>query len=118
LFLKFNEYVFLTLYKTNMNKLKQRWGLTSNWQILAIILAFSVNGSFATWIAKPITEFIGISAENDGWLFWVIRIPLIFVVYQTTLPITGWVFGQFKFFWNMEKKMLRRMGFKNLFPEE
>ena len=47
-----------------MKKLKQKWGLTSNWQVLAIILVFSINGSFATWIAKPVTEFFGLSAET------------------------------------------------------
>ncbi|MCF6280535.1 MAG: diacylglyceryl transferase [Flavobacteriaceae bacterium] len=100
-----------------MNNLKERWNIKSNWQIVAIFLVFSINGSFATWVAKPLTEFIGISFKTHGWLFWVIRIPLIFVVYQITLPLSGWLFGQFKFFWNMEKKMLKRVGFKRLFPE-
>ena len=100
-----------------MDKLKKRWGITSNWQILAILLAFSVNGSFAAWVAKPITEFIGISAEVHGWVFWMIRIPLIFIMYQITLPLSGWIFGQFKFFWNMEKKMLIRMGLGFLINE-
>ena len=36
--------------------------------------------------------------------------------YQITLPFVGLCFGQFKFFWNFfTKKMLKRMGFKNLF---
>jgi hypothetical protein len=43
---------------------------------------------------------------------------LIFVVYQTTLPIVGWCLGQFKFFWAMEKNMLKRMGFKRFFKDE
>ncbi len=101
-----------------MEKLKQRWGLKSNWAFAAIILAFSINGSFATWVAKPITEFIGITSEANGWVYWLIRIPLIFIIYQITLPLSGWLFGQFEFFWNMEKKMLKRMGFKRFFSEE
>lgn len=101
-----------------MEKLKQRWGLKSNWAFLAIILAFSLNGSFATWVAKPITELIGISAEHNGWIYWAIRIPLIFVMYQITLPFSGWIFGQFKFFWTMEKKALSRMGLSFLFKGE
>ena len=100
-----------------MSKLKERWGITSNWEVAAILLAFSLNGSFATWVTKPLTEFIGIYSETDGWLYWVIKIPLIFIIYQITLPISGWIFGQFKFFWNMEKKVLRRIGFKRFFPE-
>ena len=100
-----------------MKKLKQKWGLTSNWQILAIILVFSINGSFATWVAKPVTEFFGLSAENTKpyILYLTLRILLIFPIYQLTLPLVGWLFGQFKFFWNMEKKMLRRMGLGRFF---
>ncbi|MCF6297814.1 MAG: diacylglyceryl transferase [Flavobacteriaceae bacterium] len=103
-----------------MEKLKQRWGLTSNWQVLAIILVFSINGSFATWVAKPVTEFFGLSSETTKpWiLYLVFRILLIFPIYQLTLPIVGWFFGQFKFFWTFEKKMLRRMGLKRFFPED
>lgn len=101
-----------------MEKLKQRWGLTSNFQVLLIIIVFSINGSFAAWIAKPLTELIGLSTETTSpWLFWPVRIVLVFLVYQTTLPVVGFCFGQFKFFWNFTKKMLSRMGFKRFFKE-
>ena len=40
-----------------MDKLKERWGITSNWGIVAILIAFSINGSFAAWVSKPVTEF-------------------------------------------------------------
>jgi hypothetical protein len=95
-----------------MKKLKERWGITSNWQVFAIIIVFAINGSFATWVAKPVTGFFGLSSETTKpyILYLVFRILLIFPIYQLTLPITGWLFGQFKFFWNMEKKMLQRMG--------
>lgn len=100
-----------------MKKLKQKWGLTSNWQVLAIILVFSINGSFAAWVAKPVTEFFGLSSESTKpyILYLTLRILLIFPIYQITLPLVGWMFGQFKFFWNMEKKMLQRMGLGRLF---
>jgi hypothetical protein len=100
-----------------MKKLKQKWGLTSNWQVLAIILVFSINGSFATWVAKPVTEFFGLSSETTKpyILYLTLRILLIFPIYQITLPLVGWMFGQFKFFWNMEKKMLQRMGLGRFF---
>ena len=101
-----------------MEKLKQRWGIKSNWQIIAILLVFSLNGSFAAWAAIPITEFVGLNSEMNPLLYWSIRIPLIFIVYQITLPLSGWVFGQFKFFWEFEKKMLSRMGFGRFFKKD
>lgn len=93
-----------------MNKLKQRWGLQSNLQVFLIILVFAINGSFATYIAKPLTTFIGLSTETNGWIYWPIRIILLFFVYQITLPIVGFCFGQFNFFWNFSKKTLKHLG--------
>ncbi len=102
-----------------MEKLKQRWGITSNFQVILIIIVFSINGSFAAWVAKPVTELFGLDSETSNpWVFWPVRIILVFIIYQITLPIVGFCFGQFKFFWNFTKKMLRRMGFKRFFKEE
>ena len=101
-----------------MKKLKQRWGLTSNFQVLLIIIVFSINGSFAAFIAGPLTEYIGLAKETTNpWLFWPVRILLIFIIYQFTLPLVGFFFGQFIFFKNFSKKTLSRMGFKFLFKK-
>lgn len=102
-----------------MKKLKKHWDINSNWDVIAILLVFAINGSFATWVAKPITNFIGLSPETiSPWLFWPLRILLIFPIYQLTLPIVGWFFGQFKFFWAFEKKFLGRLGLGFLFKNK
>ncbi len=101
-----------------MEKLKERWGIESNWAIVAILLVFAINGSFSAWVAKPLTEFFGITKETfSPWLYHTIRFLLIFPIYQITLPIVGWLFGQFKFFWNFEKKFLTRLGLGFLFKK-
>ena len=102
-----------------MERLKKRWGLTSNFQVLLIFMVFSINGSFATLIAKPLMKFIGLAHETTNlYIFWPLRILLIFIVYQTTLPLVGFLFGQFNFFWNFEKKMLRRFGLGRFLKNE
>lgn len=96
-----------------MEKLKQRWGIESNWQIIVILVVFAITGSTAAIIGKPILAYLNISSDTVGTFgYWVIRILLLFVVYQIMLVTYGWLFGQFKFFWNFEKKMLRRIGLK------
>lgn len=101
-----------------MEKLKERWGLTSNLQVILVIIVFSINGSFAAWVAKPLMEFLGLSKELvTPWIYYPLRILLIFPIYQLTLPLVGWIFGQFKFFWNFEKKFLRRLGLGFLFKK-
>lgn len=97
-----------------LEKLKQRWCIENNWGVIAIIIVFTINGSFASWVAKPVTALFGLSPETTEpyALYLVLRILMIFPIYQITLPLVGWCFGQFKFFWAFEKKMLRRFGIK------
>ena len=97
-----------------MKKLKEKWGITSNFQLLIICVVFSVTGSIAVWIAKPLLDFIGLDKSAvSPWIFWPTRIAIIFPIYQILIVIIGALFGQFTFFWNFEKKMLTRLGFKH-----
>ena len=101
-----------------MEKLKNRWGISSNIQLVLILIVFAINGSFAAWVADPITAFFNLSTETiSPWIFWPLRILLIFPIYQLTLPLVGFVFGQFKFFWAFEKKFLSRLGLGFLFKD-
>ncbi len=101
-----------------MHKLKHRWGITSNWQIAIIFLVFAVTGSTASYIGKPILNFLNISPETFSiYGYWVLRILLLFIMYQFLLVVFGWLFGQHRFFWNFEKKMLRRLGLKKMINE-
>lgn len=111
LILKITFWLFKFLYK--------KWDVSYRWELIAIFLAFAVTGSTAGKLSDPLMELIGLSRENTiGWLYWPVRIVLIFPIYQILLIIFGWIFGQFKFFWNFEKKMLRRMGFARFLNDE
>ena len=97
-----------------MNKLKEKWGITSNFQIIIILFVFSVTGSLSLLVAKPLLDFIGLDkATLSPWIFWPIRILIIFPIYQILIVIIGALFGQFQFFWNFENKILARLGFKS-----
>tara|TARA_B100000959_G_scaffold47706_1_gene48825 strand:+ start:2639 stop:2947 length:309 start_codon:yes stop_codon:yes gene_type:complete len=96
-----------------MKKLKERWGITSNLQLVIIFLVFSITGSIALWVAKPLLNLADVNSETMNiWLYIPIRIGIIFPTYQVLVIIIGALFGQFEFFWNFEKKMLTRIGFK------
>lgn len=93
-----------------MNNLKKRWNITSNWQLIVIFVVFAITGSTAAYLSKPFTNFIGLTKESMSlWLYWPIRLVVIFPIYQVLLVLIGALFGQFKFFWEFEKKMLERM---------
>jgi len=105
-------------------RLKQKWGITSNFQLVVIFIVFGITGSMSVRVAKPVLNFLYIYPETfeDLWggliLYWIIRILIVFPVYQVLLLFFGSLFLQFKFFWNFEKKILKRMGFKRFFKEE
>ena len=99
-----------------MKRLKERWGIHSNFQLVMIFIVFAVTGSSAARLATPLTSFLGITADHfSAWVYWPARILLIFPFYQVLLVVYGFIFVQFKFFWNFEKKMLSRMGLGFLF---
>ena len=100
-----------------MNKLKQRWGIDSNFQLTIIFIVFAITGSASAWLSKPFCFWLGITKEDLGYLFTPIRLILIFPIYQVLLVLIGFLFGQYKFFWAFEKKMLKRMGLGFLFND-
>ena len=96
-----------------MEKLKKRWGISSNFQIIKIFIVFGITGSTAAWISDPICDTFGITTENlNVFLYWILRIVLITVVYKFILVFVAFIFGEFAFFWNFIKKFLARLGVK------
>ncbi len=93
-----------------MKKLKKRWNIQTNRQLFIIFLVFAITGSSAAKLAAPLTDFFEIKKEMGWYVYWPFRIVIILPIYQVLLVFFGWVFGEFQFFWNFEKKMLRGMG--------
>ena len=94
-----------------IEKLKARWGINSNFQILKIFVVFGITGSSAAWVTHPICDAFGITTENlNVFIYWTLRIILITVVYKFILVFVAFIFGEFTFFWNFIKKFLSRMG--------
>ncbi len=105
-----------------MQKLKERWGLHSNLQVVIVCVVFAITGSSSVYVAKPFLAWIGLARANFSPEFWwggfsygALRLLLIFPFYQVLLVLFGWLFGQFQFFWNFERKMLKRLGLGFLF---
>ena len=101
-----------------MASFKQRWKIQSNFQLTIILIVFAITGSASAWLSKPFCLLLGITKTDLGFWFTPIRLILIFPIYQVLLVAIGFLFGQFKFFWAFEKKMLKRMGLGFLFKEK
>lgn len=94
-----------------LQKLKNRWQIENNFQLILILLTFSVTGSLSVMVRRPIFEHLGIDAATSLWVKIPMSILIITPSYQVLLIIVGSLLGQFKFFWAFEKKMLSRFRF-------
>ncbi|MFN3555628.1 MAG: DUF6787 family protein [Bacteroidales bacterium] len=95
-----------------LKKLKARWNITSNVQLVLILLVFSITGSATLYVRRFIFDWIGITGDTSLWLRIPLYILIIFPIYQVLFLIFGALLGQFRFAWEFEKKMLSRFRFR------
>ena len=89
-----------------LDKLKKRWGLNSNTQVLIIFIVFGITGSGSLYVSNPVMDYLSISSDNI-----ILRIIIVTIVYQFILLIVAFIFGQFKWFWNFfYKKLFKKIG--------
>ena len=82
-----------------MNKLKQRWGITSNWQLAIIFVVFAINGSVSAKISAFLMGLLGLTKDNLHWFFYyIILLVLVMPLYPFLIMGFGFLFGQFDFF--------------------
>lgn len=89
-------------------KLQSRWGLKNTQQVFVILLVFACTGTTIYLLKKPILAYF----STDGQVpiafsiaYWIV----IFPIYNAFLLLYGFIFGQFSFFWEFEKKTFRRL---------
>lgn len=95
-----------------LNKLKKRWNIKSNFQLVLILLVFSVSGSATLVVRKAVFQWIGITGDTTLWITIPLYLLIIFPAYQILFLIIGTLFGQFRFAWEFEKKVFSRFIFK------
>lgn len=91
-----------------LNKLKTRWDIKSNFQLVVILLIFSIAGSSTMVVRQIIFEMIGVTGETSLWIKIPLYVVIIFPAYQVLFLATGTLMGQFRFAWEFEKKILSR----------
>lgn len=91
-----------------MKRFKEKWNIESNWQLIIILIVFSLTGSAALVVRKMVFGWIGITPETAWWIRFPLYLAILFPAYQVLLIIIGSILGQFKFFYAFQKKS---MGF-------
>ncbi len=91
-----------------MEKLKKRWNLRSTWQVIIVLVVFAFTGTTVLVIKRPLFDMWFPDKDIPFWasfLYYVLILP----VYNVFLLMYGFVFGQFRFFWEFEKKFFNRL---------
>ena len=90
-----------------VERLRNRWGVSTG-QVFIILLVFACTGFTVMFLKRPVVAYF-VGDGEQPLSFSILYYVLIFPVYNAILLVYGFVFGQFKFFWEFEKRLVRRM---------
>ena len=93
-------------------KVFRKLRINSGRQFLMVNLVFAVTGTLSVLCSGHLLLYFGIdSATMGNFFYWLSRIFILFLCYQCLLIVVAVPFGQFGYFWYLQKKMLKRVGF-------
>jgi formyltetrahydrofolate-dependent phosphoribosylglycinamide formyltransferase len=88
------------------HRLKQKWNVNGT-QLFLILCVFAITGTTTAWLTRQVTHWLQLEASS--FWYWAIKIGILLFGYQILILLFAIPFGQFNFFWNYEKKILKRM---------
>ena len=78
--------------------------------LFVIFIVFGLSGSFSLWISSPILAALDLkNMLNNYPLYILFRVLIIIPIYQLILIVIATLFGEFRYFWKFEKKILKRI---------
>jgi phosphoribosylglycinamide formyltransferase 1 len=85
------------------DRLQKKWGVTGL-RFVLIFCIFAIGGSLTGYLAKLLMPSFDISSRVLYWLVYIIVVTCLwpFCILLVSVP-----FGQFRFFWEYEKKLGR-----------
>tara|TARA_Y100000741_G_scaffold138348_1_gene104292 strand:- start:1220 stop:1525 length:306 start_codon:yes stop_codon:yes gene_type:complete len=98
-----------------IKKLKEKWGITSNFQLFIICVVFAITGSVSAIISGPVIDYLFEGLNINKYLKFILQLVIIMPIYQVLLLFFGFIFFQFNFFLQFVKKFLSFFGFGFLF---
>jgi hypothetical protein len=91
-----------------VERLKTKWNLKNAYQVFMVLLAFACTGFTVLFIKRPLLELLA-GEKGDSLLASILYYLLILPVYNLLLLAYGFLFGQFTFFWEFEKRFFKRI---------
>ncbi len=90
-----------------ITKLQTRWQVTA-FQVVIILIVFACTGFSVLFLKPYILQWL-VGEEGKTWIATILYYIFILPLYNLLLLFYGFVFGQFKFFWEFEKRFFGRI---------
>lgn len=91
-----------------LQRLKERWKLKSTGQVFVVLLVFACTGFTVLFIKEPLLTLLA-GEKGNSTLASVLYYIFILPIYNIILLAYGFLFGQFHFFWEFEKRSFSRL---------
>ena len=91
-----------------IQKLQDRWKVDSPIKVVLILTVFALTGSTVVYLKGFVKNYFA-----DLWWFDILYYVAILPVYNIMLLMYGFVFGQFAYFWDFEKRFFARIFKRN-----
>ena len=85
-----------------MENLKKVFNVVSTYQLIIVFIVFGITGSLSLYVSGYVLDYLNLKNV-------ILSILMLLIVYQILLIIIGTLFGEFDYFWKMEKKILSRL---------
>ncbi|MDC3024374.1 hypothetical protein OA264_02765 [Alphaproteobacteria bacterium] len=89
--------------------LKKIFKTDSTYQLVIVFLVFGISGSLSVYVSEPLLNFLNYKQYVTSKVLQIfLRLLIIFPIYQIILLGVGALFGEFKYFWNFEKRFWKK----------
>ncbi len=91
-----------------IDNLKTRWKVGTGIQVIVILTVFACTGLTVFFLKKPLFAYFFGEEVRPFWatiLYYILILP----VYNIFLLFYGFMLGQFRFFWEFEKRFFGRI---------
>lgn len=92
------------------SSLLKRWKVSKK-DLVLILCVFAITGFTTAFVSRSIPAWVGFTNNTHWVLKLLLRLAVLVFGYQFILLFVAFLLGQFRFFWQFEKKFLQRLGF-------
>jgi hypothetical protein len=91
-----------------IERLRTRWKLKSAGQVVVVLIVFACTGFTVVYLKGPVLRVLAGEPPFSATAT-ILYYALILPIYNIILLAYGFLFGQFRFFWEFEKRFVKRL---------